>query len=176
MTSIASVKRTLKLSKQSLANLSLFRSLPGVYSMDERQYSSRTWLAPVKYCAAAYVEENPDMELSDELLSQLKLSDPWNFMSCCAIPSYNPSSRIAQYGISCTGCQLAVESDNVPGYSDKERIFCYRDEVHSTESFLKHFAWCQQAQTLWISSGCGSKPPRNLPEACKRGGFFNQRE
>lgn len=98
-----------------------------------------------------------------------------NFMGLCALPYYDKRTGRVEYGISCAGCQLALEKDII-GSRGEKWAFETRDKVYAQDSFLKHFQWCEQAQILWRSSGEGKRQPKELPEAVRRGGFFNDRE
>lgn len=176
MIAFAALRSTLELNMHFQAKLPKFRNLPGIYSMDQRSYTRRTWLVPYENAVAIYRQQNSGAEPTDEMLVRLRPKLLWDFMSCCAISSYNPRTDEADAGISCAGCQLAVEVDDVAGYFDQMRIIAHRDEIHSTASFLKHFAWCEHAPTLWISSNGGTTLPLILPQLCRSGGFLNTRD
>lgn len=77
--------------------------------------------------------------------------------------------------MSCAGCQLALKKDII-GSRGEKWAFEARDRVYAQDSFLEHFRWCEQAQILWRYSGEGDSQPTELPEAARRGGFFNNRE
>lgn len=116
----------------------------------------------------AYREENAGSDPSRDKINHLRQGRPeslhyFDFMACCALPSYEPKFRSIQGGISCAGCQLAVEEDLIPFHDAAEK----RDIVYSREGFIQHFELCKDAQLLWTSSTNGQVEPPKLPYACK---------
>ncbi|KAH8907696.1 hypothetical protein BR93DRAFT_561353 [Coniochaeta sp. PMI_546] len=99
----------------------------------------------------------------------------FNFMGSCALPYYDMRTGRVEHGVSCARCQLALEMD-VIGSRGVKRAFETRDKVYAEDGFLEHFRCCEQAQLLWKSSAEGISPPAQLPEAARRGGYFNMRE
>lgn len=77
-------------------------------------------------------------------------------------------------GVSCAGCQLAIEKNIVSGA--EKWPYEARVKVYAQDGFLEHFGWCKQAQLLWESSDGGRIEPAELPEPVRRGGCFNLRE
>ncbi|KAF2789271.1 hypothetical protein K505DRAFT_96613 [Melanomma pulvis-pyrius CBS 109.77] len=174
LVTLTTVKRVLHLSKTSLAKLPAFTTLPGIYSMDERSYSSRTTIVPTQSALSAYSEENGGTGPGRDLLNKLHDRPVLTFMACCAIPSYNPQTHQIENGISCAGCQLALQDGISTGMG--EWACDVRDMVYSRDGFLKHFVWCEQAQVLWLGSNNGTVEPPKLPYSCKKGGYFTPRE
>ena len=99
----------------------------------------------------------------------------FKFMASCALPYYDGQSGKIEHGMSCAGCQLALEKDLI-GFRGEEWAFEARNKVYTQDGFLEHFKWCKQAQLLWRSSDEGTSKPTELPEAARRGGYFNKRE
>ncbi|KAF1842493.1 uncharacterized protein K460DRAFT_380330 [Cucurbitaria berberidis CBS 394.84] len=99
----------------------------------------------------------------------------FNFMGSCALPYYDKLTGKVEHGLSCAGCQLGLEKDII-GTRGEKWAFEARDKVYARDGFLQHFRWCEQAQLLWRSSGEGNNRPTELPEAARRGGYFNKRE
>ena len=95
-------------------------------------------------------------------------------MASCALPYYDKVIGDIEYGISCAGCQIALE--DIIGTKCERWAFEVRDKVYARDGFLKHFKWCEQAQLLWTSSCEGNKRPIELPEGARRGGYFKKRE
>lgn len=169
MMPIASAKRLFKLSTKSLNGLRNMKTLPGTYSMEETTRKNRLSLVSAQAALLASRREGPKTAPT----SEIPLKQPYtDFMACCALPYYDPKSKSAQNGVSCAGCQLAVEEST----RSDGLAFSLRDKVYSRQSFLEHFQECEEAQLLWRSSGAGSNEPANMPYACKRGGYFSPRQ
>lgn len=168
------VKRILTLSRKSLAELPKLTTLPGTYTMDERPCSSRVTIVSTVSALSAYREEHAGVEASEAMIKQLNTQQSLAFMACCTLPSFNLQTGQAQSGVSCAGCQVAVEESitTFTGAWTGE----VRDAVYSHAGFLKHFTYCEQAQLLWISSNGGTRQPPKLPYNCQKGGYFKNRE
>jgi hypothetical protein len=174
VTTAASVKRVLHLSKQSLKKLPGFTTLPGVYTMDERPRSSRITAVPINVALSIYRHENGGAEPSEEMTDKLGKQPILSFMACCAFPSYSPQNGHIEYGVSCAGCQLAIEID----ITSDTGVWAadIRDMVYSQRGFLDHFIWCEQAQKLWLESDGAAVRPPAYPYACTTGGYFSPRD
>lgn len=96
-------------------------------------------------------------------------------MGSSALPYYDKRTGKIEFGVSCAGCQLALEKDII-GTRVEKWAFEARDKVYAQDGFLEHFRWCDQAQILWRSSDEGHNWPKELPEAARRGGYFSMRE
>ncbi|KAJ0132076.1 Uncharacterized protein HZ326_24843 [Fusarium oxysporum f. sp. albedinis] len=83
----------------------------------------------------------------------------FNFMGSCALPYYNKISGNVEHGMSYAGYQLAFEKDII-GAKGEKWAFEAQDK----------------AQLLWKSSCKGKSRPAELPEAARRGGYFNKRD
>ena len=168
------VKRILNLSRKSLAELPRLTTLPGIYTMDERSRSSRMTIVSTASALSAYRKEHAGVEASQAMIKQLSTQPTLAFIACCAMPSFDLQTGKAQNGVSCAGCQVAVEGSitTFKGAWAGEM----RDAVYSHDGFLKHFIHCEQAQLLWASSNGGTRQPPKLPYSCQKGGYFKCRE
>ncbi|KAH7054336.1 hypothetical protein B0J12DRAFT_450411 [Macrophomina phaseolina] len=166
----ATVRRILRLSKELVEKLPSLTTLPGVFSMDEKPRKARVKVVDAQSALSAYYKGNSG---SGPMLDRISRPD-LEFMVCCALPSYNPRTKRIQNGVSCAGCQVAVEDGIDPSGADW--LFDFRDMVYSIDGFLKHFEWCEQAQHLWTSSTCGTIEPAKYPHSCRIGGYFNRRQ
>src|SRR3569833_2319224 len=171
--SLFAVRKHFPLTKAGLKQLGSFKTLPGSYTMEESIYKSRITVVSVHQAA----------RLSGQQLHTLGPVPParsgrnqkFNSMGSCALPYYDRRTGRVEHGISCAGCQLALEKD-VLGSSGRRLTFEVRDRVYAQDGFLKHFGWCDQAQLLWRSSDEGNNRPPELPVAAQMRGFFNDRE
>lgn len=145
-----------------------FESLPGTYSMRESVCENPKVLVSL-YEARLVAGKQPRDHLNRGR------NQKFNFMGSCALPYYDRRSGRVEHGMSCAGCQLALEKDII-GSRGEKWAFRARDKVYSQDGFLKHFQWCEQAQLLWKSSDGGTKQPAELPEAVRNGGYFKDRE
>ncbi|KAH9217751.1 hypothetical protein DL95DRAFT_434583 [Leptodontidium sp. 2 PMI_412] len=149
------VRKQFHLTKVELDQLRSFKTLPEIYSMTESVQQPH-----------ALLQAQP---------ASSERNQKFNFMGSCALPYYDKRTSKVEHGMSCAGCQLALEKDIV-GARSESWAFEARDKVYARDGFLEHFRWCEQAQVLWRSSGEGSKRPTELPEVARRGGSFNMRE
>jgi len=84
------------------------------------------------------------------------------------LPYFDDLTKTPQHGLSCGGCQVAVELGLVTPTRDGWQ---FRDRVYSCDGFLRHFQWCAQAQDLWKSSLEGDSNPTKS-EWIRRGGWI----
>ncbi|KAI1807283.1 hypothetical protein F4811DRAFT_566627 [Daldinia bambusicola] len=152
---LAAVRRQFHLTKAELDQLRSFKTLPGIYSMEESVYKSR--IAFVSVHQATLVSGQQRHALAQ------------------AQPADSGRNQKVEHGMSCAGCQLALEKDII-GPRGGEWAFEARDKVYAQDGFLEHFRWCEQAQLLWRSSGEGINRLAELPEAARRRGFFKDIE
>lgn len=167
------VRKQFHLTKVELDQLRSFKTLPGIYSMTESVYKSR--IAVVSVHQASLIRRQQPHALLQAQPASSERNQNFNFMGSCALPYYDKRTGKVEHGMSCAGCQLALEKDIV-GARSESWAFEARDKVYARDGFLEHFRWCEQAQVLWRSSGEGSKRPTELPEVARRGGSFNMRE
>ncbi|ATY58575.1 Cyclin-like F-box [Cordyceps militaris] len=171
MQTLAATRKQLHLTKHEVGQLRFFKNLPGIYSMNEITHKSRIAVICV-HQAVSLVKKNAPAPWKPVGSSR---SNKLNFMGAVALPYYDKGTGRVEYGLSCAGCQLAIEKDII-GTRGEQWAFEARDKVYSRDGFLEHFRWCEQAQRLWRSSSEGGQRPSELPEAARRGGYFNRRE
>ncbi|OTA70651.1 hypothetical protein K449DRAFT_404777 [Hypoxylon sp. EC38] len=170
---LAAVRKQFHLTKAELDQLKSFKTLPGIYSMEESVHKSRIAIASVYQAKLVSGREPHTLAQTQPANSRRNLK--FNFMGSCALPYYDKRTGKVEHGMSCAGCQLALEKDII-GSGGEKWAFEARDKVYAQDGFLEHFRWCEQAQLLWTSSDEGNKRPTVLPEAARRGGYFNERE
>ncbi|KAK4955309.1 hypothetical protein LTR10_007504 [Elasticomyces elasticus] len=154
---VTSVTKTVK----CLDDHPKMRTLPGVYSMEEKHYTKRIKIMPTEVALKGN-------ELDRDRRRKLNAKPYLNFMACCALPTYCPAKHEVQTGVSCAGCQLTVE---VSGGSD-DRMWELRNTVYSHDDFARHLEWCEPAQVLWNSSNSGAQKPAEMPHFCQTKGYF----
>ncbi|KAI2602743.1 hypothetical protein GGR54DRAFT_487683 [Hypoxylon sp. NC1633] len=171
--SLASARKQLHLPKAVSNRLVTFKTLPGIYSMDETEYKSRITVVSARQARTICGQEPYPLIWGSSASSgrNMKL----NFMASCALPYYDKRTGNVERGVSCAGCQLALEKDII-GSRAEDWAFAARDKVYAIDGYLEHFRWCEQSQLLWESSGSGSRRPTELPEGARRGGYFKARE
>lgn len=168
---LAAVRKQFHLTKAKISQLRSFKTLPGTYSLQESVYKSR--VAVVSVHQALLVSGQQPHTLTQAANSER--NQKFNFMGSCALPYYDKRTDKVEHGMSCAGCQLALEKD-ISGPMHKKRAFEVRDKVYAQDGFLEHFRWCEQAQHLWRSSDQGKNRPPELPEAARNRGYFNNRK
>ena len=171
--SLASVRKQFHLTKTELGQLRSFKTLPGTYSMEEPVHKSRITVVSVHQ--ARLVSREQPQALAQAQLANSGRSQKFNFMGSCALPYYDGRTGRVEHGMSCAGCQIALEKDII-GSRGEKWAFDARDKVYAQDGFMEHFRWCEQAQLLWRSSGEGTNQPTELPETARRGGYFDRKE
>lgn len=169
---LTSVRKHLQLTKPELKHLKTFKALPGTYSMNETVQKAR--IAIVSLYQATLICGRTSPELTDLKQTGFNETHKFNFMGSCALPYYDKETDTVDHGVSCAGCQEAINKDIIT--PRVEWGYEARDKVYGRDSFLEHFKWCEQAQILWESSEQGRKRPRELARLDIRGGFFKRRE
>lgn len=171
--SLASIRKQFRLAKVEVNQLRSFKTLPGIYSTQESVYKSRTMVVSLHQATLISRQQShaPGQAHSAGSTRNRKL----NFMGSCALPYYDKLTGKVEDGVSCAGCQLALEKEII-GARCEEWAFEARDKVYARDGLLEHFRWCEQAQVLWRSSCAGTNSPTELPELARRGGSFNERE
>ncbi|EXK26986.1 hypothetical protein FOMG_16424 [Fusarium oxysporum f. sp. melonis 26406] len=170
---LAAIRKQFRLTKAELDQLRSFKTLPGIYSMKESVHKSR--IAIVSVHQASLICRRQSHALGQAQSANSERNKKFNFMGSCALPYYDKLTGNVEHGMSCAGCQLALEKDII-GTKGEKWAFEARDKVYARDGFLEHFRWCEQAQLLWRSSVEGKNRPTELPEAARRGGYFNKRE
>jgi hypothetical protein len=167
---LATARKQYHLTKAQINQLQSFKTLPGIYSMEQCSYKARTMI--VSTHQAATVSGGQPRILVNAQPTSSGRNKKFSFMGSCALPYYDRRTGKFEHGMSCAGCQLALEKDII-GSRGENWAFEARDKIYAQDGFLDHFRWCEQAQLLWHSSGEGSSRPSELPEAARRNGFFN---
>ncbi|KAJ3524817.1 hypothetical protein NM208_g11905 [Fusarium decemcellulare] len=163
------LRRILRLTKAQIAQLTTFKTLPGVYTVREVSCKSRVIATSVDQAEiisgwqlGRRLWRGPDQPVDVEG------DKKYNFMSTCALAYYDGRTGKVEQGVSCAGCQLALEKEII-GARGETWAWEAGDKVYCRDEFLEHFRWCEQAQRLWTSSEQGSRMPDELPLAAREG-------
>lgn len=169
---LARVQRFFRLSKGSIAKLPWLKTIPGQYTMEEKMYSRRIVVVPILSAWSAFNNRHVDIPTPLDMMIHLNAKEIDCFKACCALPSYNTQTRQIETGVSCSGCQSALEDCLSTAINwDSNWAYNAREMVYSNSGFLEHFSWCRKAQDLWLESNDGKVEPPGLPNFCKKGGF-----
>ncbi|KAJ5709147.1 hypothetical protein N7493_010481 [Penicillium malachiteum] len=171
---LASMRKQLHLTKPELAQLVSFKSLPGIYTMNETIIKSRTTIVSLHEVMVASKRQSPTQPQASQVII-VDRNQKFNFMRSCALPYYDKATGNVERGISCAGCQLAIEK-KIFTTGTTTLQFDARDKVYTQDGFLDHFRWYEQAQVLWKSSAEGTKKPTELPLFALMEGHFKSRE
>ncbi|OAX84041.1 hypothetical protein ACJ72_01576 [Emergomyces africanus] len=140
---LASIRKQLQMTKAELAKLRSFKSLPGIYSMNESVQNSSITIISLHHATLVCRQQShalPHVQPGDR-------NQKFNFMGSCALPYYDKQTGSVEHGVSCAGCQLAIEKDII-GTRGTKWGYDARDKVYAQDGFLGHFRWCEQAQLL----------------------------
>jgi hypothetical protein len=122
---LANIRKQFHLTKAELGQLKSFKTLPGIYSMEESVYKSRITVVSV-HQAKLVSGRQPHAAAAQARNRKL------NFMGSCALPYYDRRTGRVEHGISCAGCQLALEKDII---GSEKWAFEARDKVYAQDSF-----------------------------------------
>lgn len=182
MQTVVAIRHQLSLlSVAAICQLSSFKTLPGLYSLEEGSVpKTRVVIAPVEQAMKAAEEQQQGVQvaaLREAALARFRQDRKLTLMSSCALPYYDRQGRTAECGISCAGAQRAIEKAPVGSLAMGGKwANMVQDIIYGKDGFLEHFKSCKEAQLLWESSNEGSIEPPNLPQGAKDGGYFNRRE
>ncbi|KAI1116740.1 F-box domain-containing protein [Nemania sp. NC0429] len=140
----------------------VIHSIPGSYSSNEKEYTSRRKLVSGHH-ALQFPRADHD-EDPQAILGKLPDSPVLRCMAACRLPYLNLATGDLQLGISCKGCQIAMEAN----FSDAN--FSRRERLYSRDGFMRHFWDCVEAKELWASSEAGMVAVTE-PEWTRRGGL-----
>ncbi|KAF4457608.1 cyclin f-box [Fusarium austroafricanum] len=130
---LAAVRKQFRLTKVELGQLKSFKTLPGTYSMEESVHQSRITIVSLHQ---ASLVSRPQSRQAQSASSERNRK--FNFMGSCALPYYDKLTGNVEHGMSCAGCQLALENDIISTRVEK-RAFEARDKVYARDGFLEHF-------------------------------------
>ena len=145
------------------------KSLPGVYSMDETVRKKRTRIMPAELVSRLSLREEDATRVM-----QSKETALLRYMVTTSLPYLDIESGSIQRGISCSGCQIALEKA-LRSSRAQSNACTLRDKVYSYDEFMEHFQGCREAQNLWELSNQGVDIAE-LSEFVRRGGFFKKRD
>ncbi|OJJ32238.1 hypothetical protein ASPWEDRAFT_61976 [Aspergillus wentii DTO 134E9] len=158
---LADAKKWFKPTKTVLYSIPMLKSIPGIYSMDERSRKKRMWILAAKHITKTLASHGGEAPIL-------------RYMATTALPYLNMASNSVQYGVCCSGCQIALEE--ALRYSRVDENACaLRDKVYSHDGFLGHFRQCPKAQDLWRMSQEGKDTTR-ISEFVRRRGDFKKRD
>ncbi|OAA54546.1 F-box domain, cyclin-like protein [Niveomyces insectorum RCEF 264] len=167
-------QKKLGLTAADMARLPVLRLLPGTYGLLQKAtYKARMPLVSVHQ--AWLVSGQPEAALTAAAPApwlRSKQVRRFPFMACCALPSVNRRTGVAEIGLFCAGCQLAHDHDIDGAWGEKSSTFPAFDELYTRDGFVAHFRWCEHAQYLWRTSEEGTTQPAALPTVARRRGFF----
>lgn len=170
---LAAVRKQFHLTKAEMNQLRSFKTLPGIYTMWESLYKSRITVVSAHQAKLVFRQQSRALAQTQAVGSGR--TEKFKFMGSCALPYYDRRTGSVEHGMSCAGCQLALEK-RIIGSRGEVWVYEVRNKIYAQDGFLNHFRWCEQAQLLWRTSHEGNKEPPELPEFVRRRGFFNNEE
>jgi hypothetical protein len=83
------------------------------------------------------------------------IDDSSRFLVTTPLPYFNSELGSTQTGLSCKGCQAALErgSEQVLSSMQLYVLLDMRDRTFTEDTFLDHFAICTDAQHMWAEHG-----------------------
>ena len=169
---LAVARKQFHLKKAQVDQLRSLKTLPGRYTIWESEYKARIAVVSLHQAILVSGQQPPaPPAIARTRSANWGRNKKFNFMASCALPYYDARTGGVEHGMSCAGCQLALEKDII-GSRCEDWAFEARDKVYARDGFLEHFQWCEQAQLLWRSSEGGNKRPPKLPALAWKGSYF----
>ncbi|KAI1046144.1 hypothetical protein LB505_008939 [Fusarium chuoi] len=166
---VISMSALSKLTKISAKRVGLrvgytLRTVPGIYSMEERPARRPAFLLAEREATRRLSELG--LLTSDATYALQVRSEQQNqrYMMSTAYPWYDPTNGQVENGVSCKGCQIRQETLAL--------ISRDRDDVFSSSGYQSHFKTCKEAKALFESSAGGTRSVVE-PEFTRRKGYFN---
>ena len=174
-------KAVFGLSQQALSKIPIVHTLPGIYTLSDTPYKRGRWLlsrgtarkiaveihggeeglttfvnSNNSRAKAAYDQRMAKRDAKRSAFDSngernVTIDDISRFLVTTRLPYFNSELRSTQTGLSCKGCQAAVEagSNQVLSYVQHIALFDMRDRTYTEDKFLDHFAICTKAQRMW---------------------------
>lgn len=115
--SLTSVRKQFHMTKAEVDQLSSFKTLPGIYSMNKSVQNSRITVVSLHQASLVCRRQPPSLPQAQS--AGLTRNHKINFMGSCALPYDDKQTCRVERGISCAGCQLGIEKDII-GTTDTE--------------------------------------------------------
>lgn len=140
MYSTSSAPRLFKLTESEMEQLTVFRTLPGLYG------GTNT--------VDKFLSESHEDLVSSYQIQEITGKRYWcmsderrmlTLMVSCALPYYHEATGHVERGMTCYGCDLGSTSPTMHG-----TLWTIYDTLFTKETFLKHFAFCELAQWKWV--------------------------
>ena len=158
------------------------KTIPGYYGTYELANMQRGTYVSFQHALEALEQmngpESPDVEgFIENVYTTLHLapfgSEPKDkCRTTTIIPTYDPATDTAYWGLSCKGCAAAgmKKLGRVRPTADLPDEI---DKIYSREEFLGHFKVCKKAQEMWKASKGGRKSIVHLESRFSINGGFN---
>lgn len=104
---LAAVRKQFHLAKAKLDKFKSFKTLPGIYSMEESVYKSRVTVNSLH--RAILISGQQTHTPAQAQPANSRRNQKFNFMGSCALPYFDRRTGRVEYGMSYAGCQLAHE-------------------------------------------------------------------
>ena len=169
------------LSKKALSRVPIVHTLPGTYTFFQTTYQRRRWLlsrGTARKIAVevhggeegliSYINSNTsrakaayDQRVAKQIATRSGCDSKGErnstidhinrFLVTTRLPYFNSELHSTQTGLSCKGCQAAVEASSaqVLPYIQWQALFNMRDRTFTEDMFLDHFAICTEAKRMW---------------------------
>ena len=173
-------KAVFGLTKKALARVPIMITLPGTYSLFDKQYSRpRHLLSRARALQVAIMTHGGEQGLAKYMESKLShaeatfeqqpiamrnsetVDDITRFMATIPFPYYDPTSRKTHIGLACKGCETVFNSTKLVSAEQCCALADRRDQTYTEMGFFEHLEHCLEAQDLWNAhrtvTGMGSK-------------------
>jgi len=138
-------------------------TIPGLYTIGKVPWKKRIDIVAVSHLQQLQPSKGQEVRA-------IQGKPIHSFLAAAALPYFDDLTKSHHQGLSCKGCQIAVElglvtlRGNGTGWKARDRVYSY-------DGFLQHFQWCAQAQDIWRSSLEGGSDPVKS-EWIHRGGWI----
>ncbi|PYH75149.1 F-box protein [Aspergillus vadensis CBS 113365] len=170
---ISSKCKTASKTYRLLNSLSILRTIPGIYSMQEVSSKGRRQLVTMDDLVRVVGSRPTSDEEATWTAARSYANLP--FMATTTLPYLDRASGRIEHGVCCTGCQVSLEEGLTKGMHFGADGLVLRDRVYSHEGFIGHFRECLKAQEVWKLRKNGTSVAK-ISEFVRRRGYFKERD
>ncbi|KAF8799810.1 hypothetical protein BYT27DRAFT_6848168 [Phlegmacium glaucopus] len=159
-------KAAFGLSQKALSKIPIVHTLPGTYTPFEIPYKQRRRLLSrgrAREIAVevhggeegliSYINSNTSLAkvLNDQRVARRNASEGEisRFLVTTRLPYFNSQSRSTETGLSCKGCQAALQGSVALSSVQVYALMDMWSRTYTEDMFLDHFVTCTDAQRMW---------------------------
>ncbi|OIW26355.1 hypothetical protein CONLIGDRAFT_634636 [Coniochaeta ligniaria NRRL 30616] len=180
MLTLHSIFKSTKISLRKLRTLMpVLKTVPGWYGRYEATRQKSVSYVTLSHALEA-MESLKGRDAPEVLkVSKITLMNPTRTQENCesstSLPTFDPTTFTAYWGLSCRGCAAGMDHPMFPRISDSRQLPADIEKIYSKAEFMAHFQVCAMARTLWAASEGGTGDVSYLESRFSINGGFDPR-